>query len=171
MKKITIALFLILGLIGGKKVWAQMAGAQKVTWDVEIRVDVKAAKGDVWRFINDNEKLQYYSNGYVKSVKTIDEELVVSRDIVFSNGKKRSETIVQTDYVNKFMVIKINKASLPKGIKNAEIAIFTKEIDDENSNIQWLAKIEGNKSKKKILIKQLKAEFESYAKGFGNIKG
>ena len=170
MKKITVLLCLVIGLIGAKRGEAQMAAAKTIVWDVKINVDVKASKGDVWRLLNDNEKLQHLSNGYVRSVKTIDQELVVSREIVFTNGKKRSETIVQTDVVNKFMVIKINKASLPKGIKNAEIAIFTKDIDEENTNILWVAKIEGKKSQKQMLIDQLKAEFESYAKGFSSVK-
>jgi carbon monoxide dehydrogenase subunit G len=170
MKKTVILLSFVIGLIATKNVEAQMAAAGKIVWDVEINVDVKTSKGAVWRLINDNEQLQKHSNGYVKSVKTIDEELVVSKEIIFANGKKRTETIAQTDYVNKFMVIQINKSSLPKGIKNAEIAIFTKDIDDDNSNILWVAKIEGKKSSKQKLMDQLKAEFESYAIGFGKIK-
>jgi hypothetical protein len=169
MKKISIVLVLLLSLIAREKVFAQMEATQKTTWDVNVSTGVKAYKGSVWRFLNDNEMLQRYSNGYVKSVKRISKEPQVSREIVFSNGNKRSESIVQADYVHKFMVIRICKASLPKGIKNAEIAIFTADIDDDNSNIQWKAKIEGSKSKKENFIKQLKAEFSAYAKGFGNI--
>lgn len=156
-------------LIVANSVEAQMAAAKTIVWDVQIDVDVNASKGEVWRMLNDNEKLQNHSGGYVKSIKTIDQELVVSKEIVFANGKSRSETIVQTDVVNKFMVIKIDSASLPKGIKTAEIAIFTKAIDDARTNILWVAKIEGKRSKKKLLMNTLKTEFESYAKGFGNI--
>ncbi|MDO5980955.1 hypothetical protein [Flavivirga spongiicola] len=166
MKKITTVLFLLLGLIGGKKASAQMGGAQKITWDVDVDVDVKASKSAVWGFLNNNEVLQSYSNGYIKSIRAIDE----SREIIFTNGKKRSETIVQTDGVNKFMVIKVNKVSLPKGIKNVRIGIFTKDKGEKKSNIHWVAKIEGGKSEKQILMKQLKAEFDSYVKGFSDIK-
>lgn len=170
MKKVTIVLFLLLGVVSGGKVSAQMAAATKTTWDVNVSTGVNASKGAVWRFLNDNEMLQRYSNGYVVSVRTIDQEPKVSREIIFSDGKKRVESIVQTDYVHKFMVLKISKASLPKGIKSAEIAIFTTDLSENTSTIQWKAKIEGSKSKKEILKNQLKAEFSAYAKGFENIK-
>ena len=170
MRKITTLIVLALVFMVSKNSEAQMAAAKTITWDIEINVDVKASKGEVWRHIIDNEKLKFYSNGYVSSIKKIDQELVESREILFSNGNKRIETIKQIDYVNKFMVIRINSESLPKGIKNAEIAIFTKEIDDENSNILWVTQIEGRKSSKQKLIDRLKAEFESYAIGFGEIK-
>ena len=171
MKKTVIILLLTIGLIGINKVSAQMGTAQTITWDVEVETDVKASKGNVWSYLNHVEKLKSLSNGYVKSIKEIDEEIVVSRDIVFSNGKQRSETITQTNVVEKFMVIKFKEKSLPKGVKKGTVGVFTKAIDDENTNIKWFARIEGKKSAKKALLVQLKTEFESYAKGFGNIKG
>jgi len=169
MKKIVIMFLFVLGLISTIRVEAQMAAATKTVWDLEVKVDVKISKGDLWRLIIDNEELINYSNQYVKSIKTKGDEGLL-REIVFTNGNKRSETIVQTDYVHKFLVIKIHKESLPKELKNAEIAIFTKDIDDNNSTITWLAKIEGKKSQKKQLLDQLKSEFKSYAEGFGTIK-
>ncbi|WP_418603527.1 hypothetical protein [Hwangdonia sp.] len=170
MNKVVILFFVVFNLFAANRVEAQMAAAKKIVWDVEINTIVNASKGDLWRLINDNQQLVKHSNGYVKSIKSIDQNPSdVKREIRFANGNRRLETIVQTDLVNKFMVIKINKASLIKGIKNAEIAIFTKSIDDENSRISWLAKIEGKKSQKKLLVKQLKAEFEAYAKGFNNL--
>lgn len=169
MKKTVVLFLFALGIIGAIRVEAQMATATKTVWDLEVKVDVKTSKGDLWRLISDNEQLINYSNGYVKSIKTndYDEQL---REIEFTNGNKRFETIVQTDYVHKFLVIKIHKESLPKELKNAEIAIFTKDIDDINSTITWLAKIEGEKMQKQQLLDQLKSEFESYAKGFSSVK-
>ncbi len=170
MKKINLLCILLVGMFGVKTSTAQMPAAKTIVWDVKISADVKASKGDVWRVLIDNEKLQQYSNGYVKSVTTIDQELVESRDVVFTNGNTRTETFAQTDYVNKFMVIRINKISLPKGIKSAEIAIFTKDLDDDGSNILWVAKITGRKSAKQKLMNQLEDEFNAYAKGFTKIK-
>lgn len=170
MKKVTVLLSLILMVITIKIGEAQMPAAKKVVWDAEVKVNVKASKGDVWQILNDNKKLQYYSNGYVKSIKSLDQELVDSREVVFANGNKRSETITQTDHLHKFMVIVINKASLPKGVKYAQIAIFTKDIDGENTSISWYAMVNGKKLRKQQLVEQLKAEFNAYAKGFGSIQ-
>lgn len=171
MKNKKIVFFiLVLSLIVTKTVEAQMATATKIVWDVKISADLNASKGDVWRVITDYDKLPKYSNQYVKSIKKIGEGTAESREVVFTNGNKRSETIEQKDYVNKFMVIRINKESLPEGVKYAEIAIFTKDIDDENSNISWLAKVEGKKLQKQKLMDELEVEFKSYIKGFLNLR-
>ena len=169
MNKTIVLIVLVIGFFGINKMEAQMAAAKKIMWDVKVVAKVNTYKGAAWRIITDDEKFPSVSNGTIKSVTTNEEGLDPIREVVFTNGNTRSETIIQTDYVYKFMVIKINKNSLPQGIKNAEIAVFTNEVDDDNSTITWTAKIEGKKSAKQKLKTQLKSEFESYAKGLSTI--
>jgi len=79
------------------------------------------------------------------------------------------ESVVQSDAENKFMVIEFDEKSLPKEVSSVQIAIFTKEKDNSNSIISWNARIDGDKIAKKVLIDQLKAEFDSYAIGYSKI--
>jgi len=165
--KNTIATFvLLLGLIFGSGIYAQMAEAQQSIWDISEEAKVNTTQYAVWNYLNDAKMLKQLSNGYVKSVSIIEDNTPPSIKVLFTKGNNRSGKIVQSDVVNKFMVIKINKESLPKGVKEGEIAIFTKSEGKNKSSINWKAKIVGNKQGKQILFNQLKAEFEAYKIGF-----
>ncbi len=167
MKKIIITL--LLGIVFGNGVFAQMASAQKITWDLEIGAKVNASQATVWAYLNDAKMLKQLSNGYVKSMVKTGENAPLPVNVHFSNGNKRSETIVQINHAYKFMSIDINKESLPKGVKNGEFSIFTKDEGNGKSSVKWLAKIDGNKQGKQTLMNLLKAEFEAYKIGFGKI--
>ncbi len=169
INKTIVSLFLLLGLISTNKTFAQMASSKKIAWDIDKKVDVNVSQNTAWEFLNDVKMLKQLSNGYVTSATKGSKGNLVSINLVFLNGIVRTETIVQTDIVNKFMVIEISKESLPKGVINAEIAIFTNTKDDGNSSVNWKAKIDGENPGKQILMDQLNTEIGAYTVGFGKI--
>lgn len=162
MKKATLVLCIVLTAMTSSVALGQMAAATKITWDISINTDVDASKGVIWKLLNDTDKLPKYSDGYVTSIHEMDGD---TREVVFADGSKRKETQAQTDHMNKFLVLKMAPESLPEGIQHAEIAIFTKDIDDDHSSISWKAKIDGKKAAKKAYKEKLTAEIESYVKG------
>ncbi|NQX39362.1 hypothetical protein SAMN05421820_102264 [Pedobacter steynii] len=166
MKKMMIwAFFLILGVSGGSGAYAQMAAATPIKWDLNKEVSFNMEQYRAWEILNSVDLLKIAANGYVSSIKVSDPAFPVGRDIVFSDGTKRSESITQLEHQHKFMNIAINKASLPKGVTSAEITIFTKSKGDK-TNIQWGAVVKGNEEGKKAMISQLTAEFDAYIAGF-----
>lgn len=164
MKKIILSLLLLTG-VTVFKTNAQMEAAQKVKWDVEKSADINMEMDAVWEVFNNNELLKKASNGYVSAIEVIDATMPISRKIVFSNGGSRSEIITQNEAHNKLIAIDFNDTNLPKGIKDAQYAIFIKAKDNK-TNIMWRALIKGDEEAKKALIAQLNAEFDSYATGF-----
>lgn len=165
MKKVILCLFVLICVFGKKELHAQLGAAQPMKWDVVKNVDCNMSSDVVWDILNDADLLKRASNGYITSVKTTEP---TSRAIAFSNGRTRAESIAQSDKENKFMVININKESLPQGVSSAVIAIFAKG-EDKKTNITWRARIEGDGEGKQALIDQLKAEFDNYAIGFEKI--
>jgi hypothetical protein len=156
---------LILGVLGGKSVYAQMGAAAPIKWDLSKEVAFNMEQSRAWEILNSPELLKIAANGYLTSMTISDPTFPVSRDLVFTDGTKRSESIVQLDQEYKFMKITINKASLPKGITEAEIIIFTRPKGDK-TNIMWGAVLKGNEEAKKAMVGQLTAEFDSYVAGF-----
>lgn len=165
MRKIIWSLFLVLGVLGGTGAYAQMGAATPIKWDVNKEVAFNMEQHRAWEILNSVDLLKIAANGYLSSIKISDPAFPVGRDIVFSDGTKRSESITQLDQQYKFMNIAINKASLPKGVTSADITIFTKSKGDK-TNIQWGAVVKGNEEGKKAMISQLTAEFDSYIAGF-----
>jgi hypothetical protein len=166
MKKIIIScLFLVLCVLGGSRAYAQMEASTPIKWDINKEVAFEMEQSRVWEILNSVDLLKIAANGYLSSMKISDPTFPVGRDIVFSDGTKRSESITQLDQQYKFMNIAINKESLPKGVTSAEITIFTKAKGDK-TNIQWGAVVKGNEEGKKAMISQLTAEFDSYIAGF-----
>lgn len=166
LKKITLSLVIFLMAVGVKEVSAQMAAATPIKWDVTKVITIPMEQYDVWEILNDVERLQALSNGFATSIKIIDANSPVEREVEFADASKRLETISQTDIINKFMVIKFDPKALPEGIKAAEIAVFTKSLDDDQAQISWNFKVEGGKKEKAALMEKIKAEFENYAIGF-----
>jgi len=169
MKKTILSIFLILGIAGTNNIFAQMESARQITWDIVTKANVNASQYTSWKMLNDLSMIKSLSNGFVLSAEIIEGKKLLTRNIVFADSSKRIESVVQTDIENMFLVIEIKKESLPKGVTSAEIAIFTKEKDNDNSIISWNAQIEGDETGKTELINQLKAEFDSYALGFSKI--
>ncbi|MCD0488570.1 hypothetical protein LPB86_10030 [Pedobacter sp. MC2016-14] len=167
MKNILWLLFLVLGLTA-TKASAQMPTAQQIKWDANKEVELSMDVDSVWEIFQRPELLKRASNGYVTSVEITDPKFPVSRKITFANGASRMENVVQNERQNKLMVIEFANASLPRGIKSAEIAIFIR-LQDPTTKILWKAKATGDSEAKKILIEQLTAEFESYVAGFNKM--
>lgn len=164
MKKIVLSLLLVTGL-STVTVKAQMEAAQKVSYDVTKDATISMPQDEAWDILNKTELLQKASNGYVTSIVVTDANFPVEREATFADGTKRKETIKQLDKQYKFMVIQLGTEWLPKGVKEAEIVIFTKDKDTK-CEINWKAMIKGNSEGKKALIEKLTAEFDSYALGF-----
>lgn len=164
MKKIVLSLLLLTGLsaITAK---AQMEAAQKVTYDLNKDATISMPQDQAWEILNGADLLQKASNGYVTAITITDARFPVEREVTFADGTKRKETIKQVDKQYKFMVIQLGTEWLPKGVKEAEICIFTKDKDTK-SEINWKAQIKGNAEGKKALMEKLTAEFDSYAIGF-----
>ena len=169
MKRIILSICLILGIIGNNKIFAQMQNAQPITWDIVKEINVNASQNTVWKLLNDASMLKSLSNGFVSSADIVSSKNPLTINLVFSDSSNRLESVVQSDAENKFMVIEINKKSLPKDVTSVQIAIFTKVKDNSNSIISWNARIDGDKIAKKVIIDKLKAEFDSYAIGYSKI--
>lgn len=167
MKNILCAIFLLAGLTA-TRANAQMPSAQQVKWDLSKEVELNMDVDSVWEIFQQPELLKRASNEYVNSVEVTDPKFPVSRKMVFANGTSRFENIVQNERQNKLMVIEFANASLPKGIKSAEIAIFIR-TKDPKTTILWKAKATGDGEAKKVLMEQLSAEFDSYVAGFNKM--
>ncbi|WEK19928.1 MAG: SRPBCC family protein [Candidatus Pedobacter colombiensis] len=163
MKKIILSLLLLTGL-SVLKANAQMEAAQTVKWDVNKDVTVNMEADAVWKILSEPELLKKASNGYVTGIEVVDANMPISRKITFANGGSRLENVVQNEPHNKLMVMEFADTALPKGIKSAQIAIFTKAKDNQAS-VSWKAMFKGDSEAKKALTAQLTAEFDSYAAG------
>lgn len=163
MKKIIFSLLLLTGL-SAYKASAQMGAAQKVKWDVEKDADINMELDAVWNIFQNNELLKKASNGYVSAIEVIDTAMPISRKVVFSNGGDRLESITQNEAHNKLIAIDFADSNLPKGIKAAQYAIFFK-ANGGKTNVKWRAMVKGDNDAKQALMKQLNAEFDSYATG------
>jgi carbon monoxide dehydrogenase subunit G len=164
MKRILLFLLFLIGL-SAFKASAQMGQAQTIKWDVSKEVTLNMPQDELWDMLRKPEMLKKAANGYLTSIVITDPTFPVSRNLVFSDGSKRTETVKQLDEQYKFMVIQLGTASLPQGVTEAEIAIFTKAKENQSS-ISWMAKIVGKDEGKKSLMAQLTTEFDNYAAGF-----
>ncbi|MNF06774.1 hypothetical protein D3C80_2067980 [compost metagenome] len=66
------------------------------------------------------------------------------------------------------MAYRFKESSLPAGITNVHIAVFTKPVDGK-AEVKWMARIEGKSDAKKALVTQLTAEFDKYANGMTDL--
>ncbi|SMC59727.1 SRPBCC family protein [Pedobacter africanus] len=163
MKKIILSL-LMLTSFSAYKANAQMGAAQKVKWDIEKEADINMELDAVWDVFQNNELLKKASDGYVSAIEVIDANMPISRKIGFSNGGNRLENITQNEAHNKLIAIDFVDSNLPKGIKAAQYAIFFK-ANGSKTNVKWRALVSGDSDAKQALVKQLTAEFDSYAAG------
>lgn len=163
MKKIILSLLFLTGL-SAYKASAQMGAAQKVKWDVEKDAEINMELDAVWEIFTNNELLKKASDGYVSAIEVIDANMPVSRKIVFSGGGNRTENITQSEAHNKLIAISFSDSTLPKGIKEAQYALFFK-ANGSKTKVTWRALVSGDGDAKQALVKQLNAEFDSYAAG------
>ncbi|MCO4292849.1 SRPBCC family protein [Solitalea sp. MAHUQ-68] len=169
MKKIFS--LMVLGLIiitSPKPAHAQMGAAATIQWDVTKKASIKAEQEAVWSLLSDLKEITLYSKDFIKSAVIKGSSMPFDRVLTFANGTTRVEQIDQIEQEHKFIAYRFTQESLPKGIESAEIAVFTK-ASGKTTDVEWLARIEGNAEAKKALIAQLTAEFEVYATGMTNL--
>lgn len=166
MKKIVLLLSVMFGLVSSSSVYAQMAAAKKVEWSVHVELDVPIERDSLWSLLKDYSLVSKLSEGYITSVVNKDNIHPILREVSFADGSKREELLTQVEEQHRFLAFKIKDTSLPKGIKSAEFAYFTKEIDNKNSKVSWLVRVEGDNEAKEAFIKRLNIEMQSYRAGY-----
>lgn len=162
-KLIALALFIFLN-IGYSK--AQMAAAKKVEWSVTVELDVPIERDSLWSLMKDYTLVSKLSEGYINSIVNKDDIQPILREVTFADGSKREELLKQVDEQHRFLAFDYKDTSLPKGVKSAQFAFFTKELDNSNSRVSWLVRVEGDKDAKDALIKRLNIEMQSYKAGY-----
>ena len=145
---------------------AQMAAAATVGWVIDVHLDVPIDQDSVWTLLKDHAMVSKLSNGYVQSVVGKDFTLPIPREVSLQSGQKREEILTQLDVQHKFLVYRIDKASLPQGLRLVQVAVFTKEHESGSSSINWKVIIEGNDEAKKQEIVRMKGEIEHYKAGW-----
>ncbi|WP_316817786.1 hypothetical protein [Pedobacter nyackensis] len=166
MKKI-ISLVMALGLIvlfSPKSALAQMGEAQQIKWDVSKDALITSKQEDTWSLLSELDLVKLFAKDYIKSVEVKGDELPFERIITFVNGSSRTEDVVQVDQVQKFLVYNFAKKSLPAGIDEVSVAVFTKAKGD-NTEVKWMARVTGKNEAKKALVAELATELEKYATG------
>lgn len=152
--------------MAGKPIYAQMAAAQQMDWTLDVELVVPIERDSLWSLMKDYALAHKLSEGYIISIVDQDSSRPILREVTFANGSKREELLTQVDEQHRFLVFKYKDTSLPKGIKSVHFAFFTKEIDDLNSKINWLVRVDGDKGAKEALVKQLGIEMQSYKVGY-----
>lgn len=169
MNKIARIIVIVVALVSMKSAFAQMGAAQKVVWDVTKVTTIPADQMSVWELLSNPKNMEFYTKGFIKSVEIKGTGLPLERIITFENGTTRTEEINQIEMQHKFMSYQLVGESLPKGLEDVSIAVFTKE-KGETTEVSWMAMVLGNdKEAKKMLTDQLKVEFEKYAVGLTNL--
>lgn len=146
----------------------EMGAAQVAHWDVTKQATIKADQASVWTLISSMKDLELYTKGFIKSVEIKGNELPFDRILTFADGTTRIEQIDQVMSEHKFLSYQIKAESLPTGIKNVSIGLFTKSKGDL-TEVSWQAMIEGSNEAKKAFKAQLSAEFDKYATGLTNL--
>lgn len=165
MKKILLLCCILIGL-ATKPIYAQMAAAQQVQWAIDEKLEVPVQRDDLWAAMKDNSLVEKLSNGFVLSIVNKDDIMPILREATFKDGSKREELLSQIEDQHRFLVFKLKDSSLPKGIKSAQFALFTKEKGDASSELNWRVHVEGSKDAKEALVQQLKTEIEAYKIGY-----
>lgn len=170
MKKIIFAIFALslVVITSPKHAHAQMGAAQTVQWDVTKVAVVKSSQEGAWNMLANLREIKIYTKDFINDVEIKGSELPFDRIITFADGTKRTEQIDQVDQQYKFMAYRFKENTLPAGITNVHIAVFTKDVDGK-AEVKWMARIEGKSDAKKALVAQLTAEFDKYANGITDL--
>lgn len=159
---------LLLVFLGIGKSNAQIAAAQRVSWNIDRVIQVPVSRDSVWTLLKDYSLVSKLSNGYVQSIVHEDNIMPILRETTFKDGTKREELLSQLEDQNRLIVFKIKESSLPAGVSAAQIAIFTKVLDDNVCEITWRGLVKGSKEAEAKYVEVLKNEIEQYTLGFNN---
>lgn len=164
MKKVLLLCFVLIGF-ATRPIYAQMAAAQKVQWDLEKQFDVPVERDAVWRLLKDYSLVSKLSNGFVQSIVEKDDIMPILRETTYKDGTKRENLLTQLEEQNRFLVFKIKESSLPEGVTFAETAIFLKEKENNHCEIIWRGQARGSKDAKAKYLEFMKAEADQYEIG------
>lgn len=170
MKKIVNLIFALalIVLFCPKSARAQMGEAQQIQWDVTKAANIKSAQEDMWSLLSELDIIALYTKDYIKSVEIKGSELPFERILTFVDGTSRTEKFEQIDQEHKFLSYRFAANSLPAGIEEVSVAVYTKAKGEE-TEVKWMATITGKNDAKKAMVAKLNAEFEKYATGLINL--
>ncbi|MBC9929183.1 SRPBCC family protein [Chitinophaga qingshengii] len=145
---------------------AQMQAAQKIIPDYTHETQVKSTPVKIWRVIRDLPQVKEYSNGMIREVNIRTVNDTKFRDLVFSDGRKRTDEIEQVHDQYKFFVFHVQDP-LPAGIRKAVVTALVESLPDKDdvSVVRWSIILEGDKSGRKPLVETLSAEIANYEAG------
>ncbi|NIG56764.1 hypothetical protein [Chitinophaga sp. Cy-1792] len=147
-------------------VMAQMQAAQKIIPDYTHETQIKSTPVKIWRVVRDLPQVKDYSNGTIKEVniRTVGETRY--RDLVFTDGHKRTDEIEQVHEQYKFFVFHVLDP-LPAGITKAIVTALVESsaTNDDMAVVRWSIILEGDKSARKPLVETLSAEIGNYEAG------
>lgn len=164
MPRKVLIMFLLIAL-GVSKSSAQMAVATSVTWNIDCTVEIPVERDSVWTILKDYSLIMQISNGFVRTIVNKDEVMPILRETTFKDGTKREEILSQMEEQHRFIVFKIKDNSLPAGIESAQIAVFTKELSDDLTEVNWKGIVKGEKDAEAKYIEMLKLEIDQYKIG------
>ncbi len=147
-------------------VMAQMEAARKINPEYLHETRIKSDPPTIWQTIRDLPKVKDYSNGAITEVNIRTVGGTQFRDLVFADGRKRTDEIEQVHDTYKFFVFRV-AAPLPSGVSKAIVTALVESIPDSigTSVVRWSIIMEGNKSAKKALTDTLVAEIANYEAG------
>jgi len=145
---------------------AQMEAAQRIEPEYLHETRIKNDPPTIWQTIRDLPKVKDYSNGTITEVNIRTVGGTQFRDLVFADGRKRTDEIEQIHDTYKFFVFHV-AAPLPSGVSKAIVTALVESLPDSigTSVVRWSIIMEGNKSAKKALTDTLVAEIANYEAG------
>ena len=171
MKQVLLLCCVLIGF-ATRPIYAQMATAQKMQWDLEKQFDVPVERDSVWSLLKDYRLVSQLSNGFVQSIVHKDDIMPILREATYKDGTKRENLLTQLEEQHRFLVFKIKESSLPEGVTHAETAIFLKEKGDNQCEVIWRGLVKGNKESKAKYLEFMKTEADQYETGLkGYLKG
>ncbi|MFB6456447.1 hypothetical protein ACE38W_14335 [Chitinophaga sp. Hz27] len=147
-------------------VMAQMQAAQKIIPDYTHESQIKSTPVKIWRVVRDLPQVKEYSNGTIKEVNIRSVGETRYRDLVFTDGHKRTDEIEQVHEQYKFFVFHVLEP-LPTGITKAIVTALVESSpnNDDVAVVRWSIILEGDKSARKPLVESLSAEIGNYEAG------
>jgi len=147
---------------------AQMQAAVKIIPDYTHETFIKNSPVKIWRVIRDLPKVKDYSNGTITAV-TINpgqDDKPPTRELTFSDGRKRIDEIEQVHESYKFFVFNVRDPR-PQGVNRATVTALVESLPDKDdtSVVRWSIYLEGDKKLKKPLVDELTKEIGQYELG------
>jgi hypothetical protein len=160
-------IILLLALLTGTQVKAQMPAAQKINWDVDTAAAFSVRSMPVWDIIKATDKWNEISNGFIKTVTVTGEHPNQTRVVKFADGRERKDMVVQFQPEHKMIVLKLADP-LPAGIQESIMAFYVINKEAGGSELKITVIVKGEKAAKAKLVEELKNEAAAYLKGIAD---